>query len=55
MELPMDKCTKNTFRGSDQNFNIMDQKLHHSKTVKDLGLCSLKQTKKTKTEIMGRY
>ena len=37
-ELPMDKCTKISFRGSDRNFNIMDQKLDHSETVKDLGI-----------------
>ena len=38
MELAMEKCTKITFSGSDRNFNIMDQKLDHSKTVRDLGI-----------------
>ena len=38
MELAMDKCTKKTFRGSDRSFNILDQKLDHSKIVKDLGI-----------------
>ena len=38
MELAMDKCTKITFRGSDRSFNILDQKLDNSKTVKDLGI-----------------
>ena len=39
MELSMDKCTKITFRGSDRCFNILVQKkLDHSKTVKDLGI-----------------
>ena len=38
MELAMDKCTKITFRGNDRSFNILDQKLDHSKTVKDLGI-----------------
>ena len=38
MELAMDKCTKIIFRGSDRSFNILDQKLDHSKTVKDLGI-----------------
>ena len=34
----MDKCTRFTFRGSDRSFNILDQKLDQSKTVKDLGI-----------------
>ena len=38
MELAMDKCTKITFRGSDRSFNILDQKLDNSKTVKGLGI-----------------
>ena len=38
MEFARDKCLKKTFRGSDQSFNILDQKLVHSRTVKDLGI-----------------
>ena len=38
MGLTIDKCTKITFRGGDRNFNIIDQKLDHSKTVKDRGI-----------------
>ena len=38
MELAMDKCTAITFRGSNRSFNILDQKLDDSKTVKDLGM-----------------
>ena len=38
MELATDKCTRFTFRGSDRSFNISDQKLDDSKTVKDLGI-----------------
>ena len=34
----MDKCTEITFRGSDRDFNTMDQKVDHLKTVKDLGI-----------------
>ena len=38
MERAIDKCTKITCRGSDRSFNILDQKLDKSKTVKDLGI-----------------
>ena len=38
MELAMEKCTKITFRGSDRSFNILDQKLDNSKSLKDLGI-----------------
>ena len=38
MDLALDNFTKITFRGSHRNFNILDQKLDHSKTVKDLGI-----------------
>ena len=34
----MDKCMKITFRGSDRSFNILNQKLDHSRIVKDLGI-----------------
>ena len=34
----MDNCTKITFRGSDRNSNILDQKLDHSNPVKGLGI-----------------
>ena len=35
MELAGDNCTKILFRGSDQNFNIMDHKLSKIKSLKD--------------------
>ena len=38
MALAMDKCWKIIFRGRDRDFQLMDEKLKRSKTIKDLGI-----------------